>query len=112
MVNCVKGDYHWLTDARSIPLLKWFIDPNKIITYEDCSSLPSDLEIYNVNNYVPDKEVFNKLGGNWHGYIWDGKRISVGNDIIRSTEAYVSAEYEYSWQQALVEGMGFAFDDA
>jgi len=111
LVNCIEGNYFWLTEKSSIPLLKWFIDPQKIITYEEYENLPSDLEIYNADNYVPNREVFNKLSGNWHGYIWDKKRIFVDNDIIRNTAAYTPGKYKCSWQQALVEGMGFAWEE-
>ena len=71
----MDGDYLWLTEARSIPLLKWIIDEKKIITYENFRKLPSNLEIYNADNYVPNKNVFNQLDGNWHGYIWDKEKL-------------------------------------
>ena len=70
LAECMDGDYLWLTEARSVPLLKWIIDEKKIITYENFSQLPSNLEIYNADNYVPNKNVFNQLDGNWHGYSW------------------------------------------
>ena len=59
LAECMDGDYLWLTEARSVPLLKWIINEKKIITYENFSKLPSDLEIYNADNYVPNKNVFN-----------------------------------------------------
>jgi len=109
--QCIEGDYFWLTEARSIPLLKWFIDSKKIITYEEFSDLPSDLEIYNVDNYVPSENVFNQLEGNWHGQIWDKEKLVAQNDKIRDTEAYSGRKSDTSWQQSLVEGMGFTWEE-
>jgi heptosyltransferase-2 len=111
LTNCIKGNYFWLTEKKAVPLLKWFVDPGKIITYEDLDYFPPDLEIYNADNYVPNKEVFNSLKGNWHGYIWDGNKILTDNEIIRNTEAYTAGNYKGSWQQALVEGMEFTWKE-
>ena len=59
LAKCIDGDYLWLTEARSIPLLKWIVDPKKIITYEDFRGVAPDMEIYNADNYVPNERVFN-----------------------------------------------------
>ena len=111
LAQCIDGDYLWLTEARSIPLLKWIIDPKKIIAYEDFSDVPSDLEIYNADNYVPSENVFNQLDGNWHGYIWDKEKLVVQNDQIRDTVSYSEPTSDTSWQQSLVEGMGFTWEE-
>ena len=31
LAECMEGDYLWLTQARSIPLLKWIIDEKKLV---------------------------------------------------------------------------------
>ena len=111
LAQCFEGDYLWLTEARSIPLLKWIIDPEKIITYENFSGVSSGLEIYNADNYVPSNDVFNQLDGNWHGYIWDKERLVVQNDKIQDTLAYSEPKSGTSWQQSLVEGMGFTWKE-
>ena len=110
LAECMDGDYLWLTEARSIPLLKWIIDEKKIITYENFRKLPSNLEIYNADNYVPNKNVFNQLDGNWHGYIWDKEKLVAQNDKILETESYAEPKLDQTWQQSLVEGMGFLAD--
>ena len=111
LAQCVEGDFIWLTEARSIPLLKWIIDPKKIVAYEDFDGAPQDLEIYNADNYVHNENVFDQLDGNWHGYIWDKKQLVVENDKIRDTEAYSEPNSAISWQQSLVEGMGFTWEE-
>ena len=113
LAECMDGDYLWLTEARSIPLLKWIIDEKNIITYEDfdSSQLPSGIEIYNADNYVPDESVFNQLNGNWHGYIWDGNKLFPQNEIILETESYAEAVLDQTWQQSLVEGLGFKWTE-
>jgi len=111
LAECMDGDYLWLTEARSIPLLKWIIDEKKIITYENFRKLPSNLEIYNADNYVPNKNVFNQLDGNWHGYIWDKEKLVAQNDKILETESYAEPKLDQTWQQSLVEGMGFTWKE-
>ena len=111
LAQCIDGDYLWLTEARSIPLLKWIIDPKKIIAYEDFNGVPSDLEIYSADNYVPSEDIYNQLEGNWHGYIWDKAKLVVENDKIRDTVAYSEPKSDTSWQQSLVEGMGFPWEE-
>lgn len=111
LAECMEGDYLWLTQARSIPLLKWIIDEKKLITFEDFNQLPSGLEIYNADNYVPDESVFNQLDGNWHGYIWDKGKLVTQNDQISNTEAYVEHNSDDTWQQSLIEGMGFSWQE-
>ena len=107
LIGCFKQDYLWLTEERSIPLLKWIIDPNKIVTYENFNHIPPGLEIYNADNYTPNENIFNQLDGNWHGYIWDKGKLVAQNDKIRDTEAYSEPDSDISWQQSLIEGMGF-----
>ena len=113
IAECLKGDYLWLTEARSVPLLKWIINEKNIITYEDFdfSKLQSGLEIYNADNYVPNEAVFNQLEGNWHGYVWDGNKLFPENDIILETESYAEAVLDQTWQQSLVEGLGFKWTE-
>ena len=108
IAECLKGDYLWLTEARSVPLLKWIIDEKNIITYEDFdfSKLPTGLEIYNADNYVPNESVFNQLDGNWYGYIWDGNKLFPQNEIILETESYAEAVLDHKLNVLFVLGFG------
>ena len=111
LAECMDGDYFWLTQARSVPLLKWIIDEKKIISFEEFEKLPPDLNIYNADNYVADQHVFEQLDGVWHGYKYEGNDVIPQNKQIQNTEAYVEHDSDDTWQQSLVEGMGFTWKE-
>ncbi len=113
LMECLKNDALWLTDSRSLSLLKWFVDRTKIITYDDISNYATGKEtrIFNMDNYLPDKEIFGQLDGKWHGFIRKGMNdVIADNDLIRCTEPYTDIDCEVSWQEALVRGMGFKWE--
>ena len=107
LLNCIKGDFVWLTDKRSINLLKYFIDLNKIINIETFDEKLVVDNIYNIDNYVANEQVFKKIKGNWHGFIWDGKKLNPENDLIKITAPPYDFSNKKSWQQALIGAMGF-----
>lgn len=114
LLSCIKGDYLWLTDSRSKDLLKYFVDPEKIISIEDISKSENIIKasaIYNIDNYVADERLFNKIKGKWHGYVWDGQNLSPENNLIEAMAPYGFSKINKSWQQLLIEGMGFEWKE-
>lgn len=110
ILNCIKGNFLWITDSNSIDLLKYFIEPKKIISVEKANKLKeiSADNIYNLDNYVAHKDLFNKIKGKWHGFLWNGKNLSPENKLIKLiAPPYISKK---SWQQVLVEGLGFKWE--
>ena len=76
LLNCINDKVYWLADKRAVDILKWFIDMDRIVTFEDGIKQEEFLDktrIYNIDNYVFDREIYKKLRGEWQGYIWDGK---------------------------------------
>ncbi|MBU2639909.1 MAG: hypothetical protein KKG75_04365 [Nanoarchaeota archaeon] len=103
LIECIGNDFLWLTDSKSIPLLKYFIDEKKILNLEEVKELEAET-IYNLDNYI--SESFNKIRGNWRGYIWDGKVLTPENKKIESiTPPYENLEN--SWQQTFIESFNF-----
>jgi len=110
LIDCIGNDFLWITDARSINLLKHFIDPKKIINIEDknLGELSFD-NIYNLDNYITNKEIFKKIKGKWHGYVFDGEKVSPENKLITITAP--PYEFEESWQQKFIESFGFEWKE-
>ena len=115
LLNCIKEDFLWVTDARSVKLLRHFVSPEKIMLHGNSISqnnLSPKLKIYNLDNYIADSSLINQLKGNWHGYIKnENEELFAENKLIASTEAYTKPLSKKSWQQALVEGMGFEWKE-
>lgn len=113
LLNCLKDDVYWLSDKRSIPILKWFLPAKRLLAFEDNLKqciFSQDSRIYNVDNYVFDEQVFRtRLEGKWYGYIWDGKSdVYPANKFIADTQPYASQiKNSISWQESLIRGMGF-----
>jgi heptosyltransferase-2 len=111
LLECIGDSFLWLTDERGKNLLKWFVGPENIITLgkgirDSVFSDPGT--IYNIDNYIHSQDLFERLKGNWRGFIRDGKgRMQPENEIIAQTEPYCNVRSEISFQQALVEGLGF-----
>jgi heptosyltransferase-2 len=111
LLNCIGDDFLWLTDLRANNLLKHFIPSEKIIILKNLDNIiEKNYEIYNLDNYLTDKEILGKIKGRWHGYIFDGKKVSPANELIRHIEPYCNSDNKISWQQALVEGLGFKWE--
>jgi len=111
LLDCIKEDFIWATDLRAKNLLKYFVDEKKIKIFEYFKDKKnfSFYNIYNVDNYISDKNLFNGLKGNWYGYIinLDDCLIYPENEMIKSIMPYTNSNLKISWQKALVEGMGF-----
>lgn len=112
LLNCIKDDFLWFTDLRSLSLLKWFIPVEKTITNPndlDNYEFTSGFNIYNIDNYVSNINIVN-LQGRWHGFIYDReKNIVPQNKMIADIEPYKKIKSCISWQRALIEGMGFSW---
>jgi len=115
LLECIGDSCLWLTDERGKSLIRWFVDPGNIITFNEGinnSKVSRDVDIYNIDNFVCSSELFNRLSGNWRGFIRDVKdRLRPENQIIALTEPYSKVESKISFQQALVEGMGFRWKE-
>ncbi len=112
LLNLIKGDFLWITDQKSKNLLKYFIDPERIFNFEEAikSDRISVNNIYNIDNYVPNKELLEKLKGNWHGYIYNGKKLFPQNELIEAITPYGLSPIKKSWQELLTEGVGFRWE--
>jgi len=115
LLECIEGPFLWLTDARGKGLLRWFMEPENIITMGDETGALFDsmpVKILNADNYVPDRELFMKLTGSWHGFIPDSRGgVAPQNPMVAATEPYRGGAGPISYQQALVEGLGFKWDE-
>lgn len=115
LLECIGNSFLWLTDERGKSLLKWFVERENIITFDDDidnREVSTDVGVYNIDNYICNYKLFNRLNGNWRGFIRNGKdRVRAENRIIAMTEPYCEVESETSFQQALVEGMGFRWKE-
>ena len=111
LIQCVGENYIWLTDSRGQDLLKWFIKPEKLITFENFQNQKDSktLQIYNLDNYVFNEKIFSNLNGTWNGFIYERGRVFPANNLIELTTSYIPLpkDLKKSWQQLLVEGMGF-----
>lgn len=115
LVQCIGEDYIWLTDSRGKELLKWFVKSEKLVTFDDFQDQKNSktLQIYNLENYVFNEKIFSDLDGTWNGHIYERGRVFPTNNLIELTTAYVSLpkDIQKSWQQLLVEGMGFRWEE-
>lgn len=110
LIDCIGKDFFWLTDQRSINLLKHFIDHKRIINIADKNLKDLSFDnIYNLDNYIVNKEVFKKIKGKWHGYIFDGKEIFPENKLITITAPPYN--FRESWQQKFIESFGFKWEE-
>ena len=111
LLECIGNSFLWLTDQRGKSLLRWFVEPENIITFDEGIHNPTSLtcvDIYNIDNFIYSHELHNCLKGNWRGFFLDKKNnLQPDNKMIALTEPYCSARSEKYFQQALVEGMGF-----
>lgn len=110
LLNCINEDYLWLTNEKSISLLKFFVDPKKIITFKegiDTQNILSELVVYNIDNYITDRKLFSKIKGKWKGYIFNGNGLETQNKFIINIEPYTPSMIKSSWQESLIRGMGF-----
>jgi len=107
LVNCLEEDFLWVTDRRAKDLLKCFVRPSRIITLEDLDSSLEQKNIYNLDNYILNENFFRKLKGEWKGFKYNGEKVSPENSLLASTIPYFNHETKKSWQQCLVEGLGF-----
>ena len=114
LTNCIGDEFIWFTNKDSKQLLKYFIDEKRIITsLDELSNIKKDFnfnKIYNIDNYVCNQSLFEKIKGVWKGYIWDGMDLKPENAIINSRTPYVSMTTKKSLQETLVEGMGFKWE--
>ncbi len=117
LLSCINDDFLWLTDKKAVNLLKWFVSPDKIITYDEginhsLSSFSSELDVYNLDNHIPDSEVYKRIHGNWHGFVRNRESgCFPQNDKIAAINSYEESDYKISWQQCLIEGMGFQWNE-
>ncbi len=113
LVNNISKDFLWLTDSRGKNFLKHFIDDKKLISYEEekAQNLPHFSNIYNVDNHVSEINVFSKLVGNWHGFIFNGQEVYPENIFIKDTQTYRDSETKINWQQCLIQGLGFEWQE-
>lgn len=118
LLNCIGDDFIWLTDSRSVGLLKWFVDCDKIVVFKDSLgnlTFSENLNIYNLDNYIANEKLFVQLKGKWHGYTKKNGVFGPGNELIEYTEPYRKIRNTklegFSWQQALVEGTGFSWEE-
>ncbi|MCL4456653.1 MAG: hypothetical protein M1147_12575 [Nitrospirae bacterium] len=113
--SCLNNDFRWLTDSRALPLLKWFMDSHRLIVVDaDIKDygLSENTNIYNIDNYICDSDMFVQGSGAWHGYIRNGRGdIIPENDLIRCIEPYSGLDCAISWQEALIRGMGFEWHE-
>ncbi len=113
LLSCIDSDFLWLTDKRSYGLLKYFVDPEKILFFSeenlDIALKRNFSNIYNVDNYVADKRML-LIKGQWKGYIPSDNGVMPENEIMEAMQLYIP-KLKISWQQALVEGMGFKWKE-
>lgn len=112
LLKCIGDDFIWLTDTRGKGLLDKFIISEKIFVIEDGLadlSFHQSLEIYNLDNYIADIDLFRTLKGSWHGYLWNGRNeVIPENDLIKAIQPYSTGkELNCSWQEAFIKGLGF-----
>ena len=113
LLEDIGDDFLWITDERSVNLLKYFVNPKKIVTFKDnkLSRGLSVSNIYNLDNYVFNKKLFDNLEGDWHGYGYKEGEVYPKNSLISSIAPYTFQKTDKSWQQTLVEGLGFSWKE-
>lgn len=115
-MNFFKDNVYWLTDKRSIPILKWFMPARRVLAFGGNFArytFSKNSRIYNADNYIFDESLLRgKLRGKWHGYVWDDKAdVCPGNEFIALTQPYADfVDNDVSWEEALVRGMGFKWE--
>ncbi len=113
LLKCLSDEYLWLTDGRGAEILKWFIDPENIRRFgEDLEQDYDDTEtrIFNLDNFVADSELLSRLKGGWRGFIpLSDSEVAPENEAIASLEPYRKRTLDLSYQQALIEGLGFVW---
>lgn len=113
LLDCLSSDFLWLTDCRGKEILKKFLPDEKIIAYEDIKkdSFKFIENVYNIDNYCNDKKIFDGLAGKWFGYISNGEKIFPQNKLIESITPYIRPVNKKSWQENLITGMGFKWEN-
>lgn len=113
LLECIGGDFIWLTDSRGRELLGKFIHPEKVAIIEEGIEdfkFSSDLRIFNLDNYVPCTKLFATIYvlGNWNGYLWKGgNEVIPKNQLLGAIQPYSGYKLELSWQEAFIKGLGF-----
>lgn len=115
LLDCIDGDWLWLTDGRSLPILERFVDRSRLVTDAGEAARqarPNGLTVFNADTGPVALEAACRIGGSWHGYVRDdaGARWVPENPRIAAITPYSGGlPAGLSWQQAMVEGMGFAW---
>ncbi len=111
LTECIGKDFLWLTDKRSINLLKYFIDKEKIISIDDIEPDKNfnAINIYNLDNYISTPDLFNRISGNWRGYIPNKEILKPENKLIEAISPYKPHRINKSLQELIVEGLGFTW---
>ncbi|MBP1711710.1 MAG: glycosyl transferase family 9 [Deltaproteobacteria bacterium] len=112
--NCLNSDFLWLTDARSIDLLKYFVDVQKIRVLDRVVPMEDVLSarhVYNLDNYFYNGNLLEHITGHWHGYVWNGERLIPENEMIAAAASYAQISDQRSMQELIVRGLGLEWDE-
>ena len=115
ILECIDSNYLWLTDELGKQLMRNFIPPEQLLTWQDLRlralALECDLA-YNLDNFISDKQSWQHLSiGEWRGFVPRDNQLVASNDVLRETTAYRSVSDTRSWQESLVRGLGFEWQN-
>tara|TARA_B100000315_G_scaffold254891_1_gene296927 strand:- start:426 stop:1280 length:855 start_codon:yes stop_codon:yes gene_type:complete len=114
LLGNIGNNFLWLTDSKGQRLLQRFIDPARIALIDNSLKsyqFSSHLKIFYLDNYIHNSYLGRFLKGEWNGYIVGSNGTVVpANKKINLIEPYVKCENDGSWQQSLIEGVGFRWE--
>ena len=108
LASSVSENFLWITDEKGKSLLKYFLEPNKIISLDKIAGGIVAEKVYNINNYFfPGIE---KISGEWKIFVPDFSSQEIYTE--KNTELLVpyskiGFSSNKSYQQALIESAGF-----
>ena len=87
ILECIDSNYLWLTDELGKQLMRNFIPPEQLLTWQDLRlralALECDLA-YNLDNFISDKQSWQHLSiGEWRGFVPRDNQLVASNDVLR-----------------------------
>ncbi len=110
--RCLPRNAMWLTDEAGLRLLGAFVDPARIRVLEELDEpleLAPGAEIYQLDDHATAARFIRGEHLVWRGFIPEADgRVVPANDRIAGILSYREpGNGDLSWQQSLVEGLGF-----